>query len=35
MLQVGDIVLGDFLDDIIVGEGLTLLENCALATAHG
>ena len=34
MFEVGDVVFGDFLDDVVVGEGFTLLEYCALAAAH-
>lgn len=34
VLQVGDVVLGDFLDDVVVGEGLALLEYGGLVLAH-
>lgn len=34
MFEVRDVVFGDFLDDVVVGEGFALLEDGALVSAH-
>lgn len=34
MFKVGNVMFRDFLDDVVVAQGLTLLEDCALSAAH-
>jgi hypothetical protein len=34
MFEVRDVVFGDFLDDVVVGERFALLEDGALVSAH-